>query len=63
MFVAWSSQVAWSPDTCYVASASDDNTIKICDASTGEEKCTLDGHRDPVCFALARSLRLNASCT
>ncbi|KAJ1486102.1 WD40-repeat-containing domain protein [Baffinella frigidus] len=40
--------VAWSPDGGHIASASDDNTVKVCSTSTGEEVCSLDGHSDPV---------------
>ena len=29
--------VAWSPDGGQIASASDDNTVKVCSTSTGEE--------------------------
>jgi len=41
-------QVCWSPDGLLLASVSDDCSIKICNASTGEEFCTLKGHGDPV---------------
>jgi len=40
--------VAFSPDGRTLASASDDNTIKLWDAQTGQLKQTLSGHSDHV---------------
>jgi WD40 repeat protein len=36
--------VAWSPDGSQLASASDDNTVRIWDARTGQEVSKLQGH-------------------
>ncbi|KAJ4286511.1 hypothetical protein N0V90_013211 [Kalmusia sp. IMI 367209] len=41
--------VAFSHDSNWIASASDDRTIKIWDASSGELLQTLEGHSDFVC--------------
>ena len=40
--------IAYSPDGCYLASGSQDNTIKIWDLVTGKEKTTLKGHLNEV---------------
>src|SRR5205814_1148580 len=46
--------LAWSPQWNILASASEDNTIRIWDAETGQQKRILEGHTDlinSVCFS------------
>jgi len=40
--------VAWSRDGKHFAASSMDGLVKVCDAHTGKEKCTLDGEAGPV---------------
>ena len=40
--------MAYSPDGRRIASASDDQTVKVWDAATGQELLTLSGHTDGV---------------
>jgi WD40 repeat protein len=44
----WVNAVAWSPDGTRVATASNDDTVRIWDAATGEPQATLEGHNDRV---------------
>ncbi|KAN0083541.1 WD40-repeat-containing domain protein [Elaphomyces granulatus] len=45
---SWVYAVAFSPDGKVLASASNDNTVRLWDATTGAWKQTLEGHRDSV---------------
>jgi WD40 repeat protein/GTPase SAR1 family protein len=45
---SWINSVAVSPDGTWVASGSDDKTVKIWDLETGEYRATLEGHTDMV---------------
>ena len=40
--------VAVAPDGSWLASGSDDNTVRIWDTATGRERAVLEGHRDAV---------------
>jgi WD40 repeat protein len=40
--------VAFSPDGTRIVSGSDDNTLKVWDAQTGQETLTLTGHKETV---------------
>jgi small GTP-binding protein len=52
--ISWISTVAWAPTETYLASASDDNTIRIWDVATGQLVRILSGHDDTV-FSVAWS--------
>ena len=41
---SWIGRIAWSPDGSYLASPSDDKTIRIWDTRSGAIARTLDGH-------------------
>src|SRR5258708_31594250 len=45
---SWIGRIAWSPDGRMLASPSDDKTIRLWDAETGECLRTLEGHEGPV---------------
>jgi WD40 repeat protein len=42
----WIGRIAWSPDGRQLASPSDDKTIRLWDAETGEHVRTLVGHTE-----------------
>jgi WD40 repeat protein len=44
----WVSRVAFSPDGLQIVSGSEDQTLKVWDATTGQEILTLKGHTDGV---------------
>jgi WD40 repeat protein len=44
----WVYDVAWSPDGSALASANSDNTVRVWDVASGEERRTLKGHTDAV---------------
>lgn len=52
--VGWISRIAWSPDGELLASASDDNIIRITRVESGAVVCILEGHDDTV-FSVAWS--------
>ena len=41
---SWIGRIAWSPDGAYLASPSDDKTVRIWDAATGVCVRSLQGH-------------------
>ena len=45
----WCTSVAFSPDGKRIVSGSNDKTLKVWDAATGQEMLTLKGHTDSGC--------------
>ena len=45
---SWVTAVAIAPDGTWLATASDDGTVRIWDAATGQQRATLTGHTDQV---------------
>ena len=43
------SDAAWSPDSCYLSTASDDQTVRIFDCATGQAVRVFHGHQSYVC--------------
>lgn len=48
---SWIGRIAWSPDGRFIASPSNDATVRVWNAKAGECLHILSGHRDTVCTA------------
>jgi small GTP-binding protein len=60
----WIGRVAWSPDGRFLASPSEDNTVRLWNAEAGQTIGELTGHRDWVyCVAWSPDGRRLASCS